>query len=177
MLTVAAQFSVHAWTHLCFSSLSECVCLKAAGIRGSGNDSVSAAVRNSNPSDLGSESPASQLSLCLWHPTQPLRPPLPPLPLKAATQEIERCFQTKTREERRAQAKARGKKGEVVKGRVMERFEVKNCFQWKDFQSCCYKNKSLSLLIQEIRQCLLWMDDPTYFQIYLAQHIYYPDNW
>lgn len=50
-------------------------------------------------SDLCSETPASQLSLCLWHPTWPLA--LLSLPLKTATQEIESCFQTKMRKKKR----------------------------------------------------------------------------
>ena len=55
-----------------------CVCVCSSRGRSSENDSVSVAGRNSNPLISFSESPASQLSLCLWHPTRPLAPPPAP---------------------------------------------------------------------------------------------------
>lgn len=56
-----------------------CLCVyKSSRGRSSENVSVSAPGRNSNPLICLTESPASQLSLCLWHPTQPLAPPPAP---------------------------------------------------------------------------------------------------
>ena len=59
-------------------SVCVCVCVCSSRGRSSENDSVSVAGRNSNPLISFSESPASQLSLCLWHPTRPLAPPPAP---------------------------------------------------------------------------------------------------
>lgn len=66
----------------------------------------------------------------------------------------------KQRQEKREEHRqGMGEEMEWVKGRVMERFEVTNCFQWKNFLSYCCKNKSLPLLIQEIVHTVLvkWM--------------------
>lgn len=77
-----------------------CVCLKAAG---AGAHRMTACLWRSETQTLWSRLrvsclPAVTLPLASRSASHPL-----PFPLKAATQEIESCFQTKTREKRRAQ--------------------------------------------------------------------------
>lgn len=110
------------WVCVCVCA---CLCVyKSSRGRSSENVSVSAPGRNSNPLICLTESPASQLSLCLWHPTQPLAPP--PAPFEDSYPGNWKLFSKRRQErgERSADTAKRKKKRRFVK-RVMERLRVK----------------------------------------------------
>lgn len=103
-LTASCSWSDEIVPECLVSSISPhflCVCVRKQRGEQLGEWQCVCGGQKLKPSDLDSGSPASQLSPSLWHPTQPPAPSRR-LPLKAAAQEIERCFQTKTSEERRA---------------------------------------------------------------------------
>ena len=101
-------------------SVCVCVCVCVCAAAGAGAQRMTACLWRAETRTLWSRSPSllPPSCHCASGILLGLSPPRP-LPLKAATQEIESCFQRKTREERRAQTP---REEGVCEERVMERF-------------------------------------------------------